>query len=301
MGQTPAVKMHLTDVEKQCVTKLTNLLQKQNIRELDFYWEVGQVVAKVYAEAEKLGKDYDPESRKKLGLTGPQRVLLVAKETRIHPKILLDAVRVVERWETKERFDQLVQASTYQNRVLTFAHIKELSRILDDNVVFSQAKKAAEEGLSARELQLRLKEVGQKGKKRGSGRKPKVPDNLEACIISMKNHLQSVINKVELVWFGKEYNLLGQLSSVDAEFFRENPKFFDQLADIASMLNKLHSLSAQCGTALCNYLEGISDVFTTEEPSDEEEEEESEEEIEGEFEEDQEYSNENYINEEDEE
>ena len=264
--ELPDYTTTLTESEQKYLAKLEQLLSKQNARELDFYWELGTITAKIYAEAEKFAKEYDFESRKKLGLTGPQRVELVSKKVGINPKTLLDALAVVERWETKERFDQLIRAGTYQNKTLTFAHIKELSRLTDDNIVFTQAKKAIMEGLSARELQLRLKDADSKASrvKKTQGRKPKVPNNLESCIISMRNHLHSVLNKIEKVWFG-EYDIVQQLSSLEPEFFRENPKFYDHLAEIVSMLKQLGILASNYGEVLENQLEAISEVFTVDE------------------------------------
>lgn len=260
---------HLTPFEQQCVDKLKALCRKQNMRELDFYWELGAITANVYKEAETLGKDYDFQTKKKMGLTGPQRVELIAKEVQLHPKTLLEALRVYERWETKEKYEELIEAASHEGKVLTFAHIKELSRLDNDNIVFSEARRAVKEGLSTRELQLKLKGMSGKGPSK-KGRTPKVPNNLEACITSMRNHLSSVLNKVNKVWFGDDYNLLEQLDNIDPEFFNENPEFCDNLAEVASLMHELGSIITHKGEALSLKLEEITEMLNYEPESESE-------------------------------
>lgn len=265
----------LTEFEKRCVQELKTIINRQLENELEEYWNIGVIVCDIYKKAEEFISKHGRKAAEAAGMLGPHRVKLVAKELGVNPKTLMDAARLVERWETKDRFLEVVNLSKIEGqKALTFAHFKELSRFDDDDFVIKKAKEAAEKSMSARELQAHLANLEGKGKPRGPGRKPKVPNNFESCLINIKTTLTAVERKVKSVWFGDEFNLLVCLSDIDPEVFREDVKLYDTLVDVIGLLNKVGNLLTDYGEKLTELFDEISYVFDKNGRKEEEHEEE---------------------------
>lgn len=252
----------LTDFEQAQVTKLTKILNKHMENELLAYWDIGTIICNVYKQAEKFIEKYGREAAEAAGMLGPRRVELIAETLGINPKTLIDSMRVVERWETKERFVQMFLSHKDEDKkLLTFAHVKELSRFNDDNVVAKHVKEVIDKNMTVRELQLNLRKLAGKGKKRGPGRAPKAPTNVETCLSLMQNVLEALMRKIDTVWFGKEFNLLDALNEIPAEFWLENGRLYDKLTDTLEVMNAAAHALNDCVARVQAYIDEVAYVF----------------------------------------
>lgn len=253
----------LTDFEKVRVEQIREIIAKQLEGELRSYWKIGELICEIYQHAERFVAEHGRAKALEQNMTGVQRVAIIAQELNLNPKVLMDAMRVVERWETEERFLEIAASS--KQKMMTFGHMKELSRLADDSLAKHYAIEAAKQNWSVRELQLALKGLEGKAPLRGPGRKPKVPENLETCILSMQNALTAIKNKITTVWFGSEYDLLAELAEIDPKLFAEDPAFFDRIVEVHALAQEVSMLLSDAVERFSACIDELASAFNTSE------------------------------------
>ena len=263
--------VELSPFEQQQVDKLRGLIKTHAVRTLEWWWDVGEIVAAVYSAAEKNKSD-----------SGRERVKAISAALNMSTeRNLLDAMQLVERWKTRKRYQELIDKCTDQNTgaVLSFAHVRELSRVNDDRIVMNEAANAIKNNLSCATLRQRLaKYSGNKGKKRGPGRPMGVVTDLEQCLAIIERTFTRLKRLIGESWMGKTFDVTRAIrdgakdlaDSVDSVTGKPMPERLENIwalmQDVQSDLNSF----VKAFTAALNKLDTAIGESTWEEVEEEE-------------------------------
>jgi len=222
----------LDEFEKARVNELSSLINSRILEVVNWGWKVGTIVAQIQRHS---------RSQDRLQLVA---AALGLKSTRS----LHYAVSVVDRWETKERFDKLVQAATYNGRTLSFSHLVVLSDIIDDDEAFEYAREAIKNAYDYRTLKSLIR-GDEERQPRGPGRLPGIPKSVEACIPAILRDVTAMRNRLERSWLADEFNVIEELSQMP-----EIPT--NMLRSLKQLLEHAKSVKEQIGLLI----EGIQGI-----------------------------------------
>lgn len=201
-NEAQQVLAEMTDRERQAFNDFSEAWRGKHEKDLWFYWERGQELAKLATESKRGGGHY-----------GAKLIERFALVLGVHETTLRTAIRVFQVWPTKSAFSDLVCQSDALGNSLTWGHLVRLGAIDSESRRKLLINKVLTDCLKPDELDRVIQ--AKRPRTSAGGRSLRIPSSLTGCIGSIQTVLGKVNRLHEKAWFSEKFDLKEQLAEVD--------------------------------------------------------------------------------------
>lgn len=227
-----------TDAEKAAFKELYDYISTHTKDNIQWYWELGQKVAKIHKEAQAKKELYG----KKVLLR--QAIALGFKTDRQ----LHNAMAVCKAFGTKKAFNEYIKLRGEAGNMLQWSHIVYLAGVGDEDMRMQLAAATLEQAWTAEELWSKVKALCERRSRGTRSPKTKVPTSARGCLTHVRSQASKFNFNFDNAWTGDAFDLRQTVKDTPAD--KLNEKFLESVQATRQEVSALQAKATELSNIL---------------------------------------------------